>query len=256
MAPAQEGKCVLRKGAPHGKENAHGHKRTAIRHRDRAHRNHPIERGEGRRGLFRHAERPCRRRLRRLPCRRRRGTHLEGGERFQPSGEEEGGRAQEGGVDHYKVEVVSPILRYGDIERYRKSSAPFAARELSPTTAAASTSTSTPRHTRPRRCARSPTSWPARRTFSTAPSGLSGAASSYRYANRTPSKRCLRNAATSESRLSRRRETWDFDMDDTPRAPPPPRPCAWRCRARTSRPPRRRARGPPGSSALKTEVSF
>ena len=76
-----------------------------------------------------------------------------------------------------------------------------------------------PRHTRPRRCARSPASWPARRTFSTAPSGLGGAASSHRYANRTPSKRCRRNAATSESRLSHRRETWDFDMDDTPRAP-------------------------------------
>lgn len=144
----------------------------------------------------------------------------------------------------------APSCATATSRRCRKSSAPFAARELSPTTAAASTSTSTPRHTRPRRCARSPTSWPARRTFSTAPSGLSGAASSHRYANRTPSKRCQRNAATSESRLSHRRETWDFDTDDTPRAPPPPRPCAWRCRARTSRPPRRRARtgGSPGTS--------
>ena len=219
MAPAQEGKCVLREGTPNGKGSAHGNERAAIRHRDRAHGDHLIERGEGRRRQFRHAERPCRRRLRRLPCRRRRGTHLEGDERFQPSDGEEGGRAQEGGVESLRGRGGQPhpaLRRHRDAAGNRPRSSPrgsFRQRQL--------------RHPRPRRrrgtharrCARSPTSWPARRSFSTARSGLGGAASSHRYANRTPSKRCRRNAATSEPRLSHRRETWDFDMDDTPRAP-------------------------------------
>lgn len=121
--------------------------------------------------------------------------------------------------NHYKVEVVSPILRYGDIETLQEI-----VRALRREGAFANDSRGIHVHVdaaahTPKTLRRSPTSWPARRTFSTAPSGLGGAASSHRYANRTPSKRCRRNAVTSESRLSHRRETWDFDMDDTPRAP-------------------------------------
>lgn len=247
MAPAQEGKCVLREGTPNGKGSAHGNERAAIRHRDRAHGDHLIERGKGRRGQFRHAERPCRRRLRRLPCRRRRGTHLEGDERFQPSGGEEGGRAQDGSADHYKVEVVSPILRYGDIETLQEI-----VRALRHEGAFANDSRGThaqdAAHALQHRGQQGGPSLPRPRGWAE-PRRATGT----RTARRRSAVGGTRRPRSPGSRTGARpgTSTWT-----TRRGPPPsPRPCAWRCRARTSRPPRRRARGPPGSSALKTEVS-
>ena len=158
--------------------------------------------------------------------------------------------------NHYKVEVVSPSLRYGDIETLHEI-----VRALRRKGACANDSCGI--HVHVDAAAHTPKTL---RTLSNIvaskedllyrASGLGGVASSHRHANRTPSKRCRRNAATSESRLSHRRETWDFDMDDTPRAPVTSSTLRVEMPSRTSRPPRRRARGPPGSSALKTEVSL
>lgn len=149
----------------------------------------------------------------------------------------------------------APSCATATSRRCRKSSALFAARELSPTTAAASTSTSTPRHTRPdaahalqHRGQQGGASLPRARGWAE-PRRATGT----RTARRRSAAGGTRRPRSPGSRTGARPGTSTWTTRRGP--PPPPQPCARRCRARTSRPPRRRARGPPSSSALKTEVS-
>ena len=149
--------------------------------------------------------------------------------------------------NHYKVEVVSPILRYGDIETLQEI-----VRALRREGAFANDScgihAQDAAHALQHRGQQGGPSLPRPRGWAE-PRRATGT----RTARRRSAAGGTRRPRSPGSRTGARPGTSTWTTRRGP--PPPPRPCAWRCRARTSRPPRRRARGPPGSSALKTEVS-